>query len=209
MFVSPRLSSGDSLVLQNANHNATVLRLSLSSVVGSYLVTGAHRSRRQNIGQRNPALLLQEINHVRSALLTQLLVQRSRANFRRISLHLDHVPRDRLGFLGKGQQLRLVLRIDVHLAVAEQHLDFVPDVVLSQLAKALIDGGDRGFVGGDLCLIGGLLFLLLLQGLLLRLLLLLRLRLNRSHPGLNVRGRLQRVPAELHCVGHELVLVVV
>ncbi len=44
-----------------------------------------------------------------------------RANGRRISLYLNHIPRNSLGLLGQGQQFRFVLWVDRDLVVREQH----------------------------------------------------------------------------------------
>src|SRR5208283_4044339 len=128
--------------------------------VGRYLLAGAHSARSQHVGERNAALLLQEIGYVVGALGAELLVHRRRSYRRRISLHLNHVTGDRLGLLAQFQELRFVLLIEGHLAVGEQDLHFAHDVVLTQFAEALVGVGDGCLVGGNLGLVSRLLLLL-------------------------------------------------
>src|SRR5271165_6318992 len=213
------LGSGDAFVLQRSDDHAAVLRLAFRGVVRSYLIGGAHRSRSQHVGQWNFALLFQDIDDVTRALLAQFLVQGRRAYLRRISLYLDHVALNRLGLLAQGKQLRHVLLVNFHLAIGEEHLHFIPDVVVAHLAKALVDGGNGSLLLGDLRCVLRLLrlrrldlgFLLLELCLLLCDLLLLRLRLlfHRSYAGLDVSGSLERLAIELDSVGYHLVLGVV
>ena len=54
------LCSGDSLVLQDPDNDAAVFSLAFRGVVRRNLIGGAHGARSQDVGQRNPALLLQE-----------------------------------------------------------------------------------------------------------------------------------------------------
>jgi hypothetical protein len=70
--------------------------------------------------------------------------------------------------LRERNELRIILRINFHLAVAEVHCHLIEDVVLVELTKARTVGGDRLLVFGDFLLLLGQLRLLLLQSLVLR-----------------------------------------
>ena len=111
------------------------------------------------------------------------------------------------------------MRVDCDLAVAEVNRDLIPDVVFTQLAKALVDRCDGRLSGRDLGLVSRLLLLLrrqlrllLLQLRLLLgqfLLLLLSLLLNRSHPSLNVGSGLEILAIELDGARYQLILGIV
>ena len=140
-------------------------------------------------------ILQQDVSYVVSAVLAELLVKRLGAHRRRITLHLDHVAVDGLGFLTQRQQRRLVLRINFDLTVGEINRDFVKDVVVVELAKAGDGSINRLFVFANLRLLLGQLGLLLLKGRVLRFqrgvllfyfrLVFLRFCLSFMHAGLN------------------------
>ena len=57
------LSARDSLILQDPDHDSTVLRLTLSFLVAAYLPAFTHSPGRQHIGERNVALLLKKLGN--------------------------------------------------------------------------------------------------------------------------------------------------
>jgi len=89
--VSLRVVPGDALVLQDPDHDAAIFRLALCGRVGFNLLTSAHGAWSENVGQRNAALLFEEIGHVVSALGAEFLVESGRSHRGGISFYLNHV----------------------------------------------------------------------------------------------------------------------
>ncbi len=81
-------------VLQDPDHNAAVFCLTFCRSVGRNLPAGTHRAGSQDVGQRNPALLLQKLGDVGRPLLAQPLVQRCGTHGGCVALYLNHVAGD-------------------------------------------------------------------------------------------------------------------
>jgi hypothetical protein len=104
-----------------------------------------------------------------------------------------------------------VLWVDFRFIVPEQNGDFTHDVVVTELAEALVERSNGRFIGGGLLLLGLNLLLLLLNFLLVGLdllLVLLNLLLGGSQAGLNVLRGLQIRGREKNLVCDDLVFVV-
>ena len=71
------LSASDSLVLQDSNHDTTVLSLAFGCTIRPYLPALTHSSRSKHIGKGDVALLLQELGYVVCPVFAQRLVERS------------------------------------------------------------------------------------------------------------------------------------
>ena len=74
-YITKLLYSRDALVLQDTHNHATILGLSFRRLVTAHLVCFSHCPWGQHSGERNVALLEQDIGHAVGAVLTQLLVQ--------------------------------------------------------------------------------------------------------------------------------------
>jgi len=111
----------------------------------------------------------------------------------RLNPLLNRVATNGFGLLRQGQQFWIVLRVNVDLAVTDEHRHIIPDVVVCQLATTLVGGGGR-FVGGDLGLLSRLV-LPFRQS--LALLLELGLLLRRSYAGPRVSVGVCRLPLNL------------
>jgi len=72
----------NALALQNAYHNATVLRLSFGCLIVLHLMGLAHCARRKHPREGNVRLLKQDVCHVIRALLTEFVVQGNAAGRR-------------------------------------------------------------------------------------------------------------------------------
>ena len=143
------LRASDALVLQDPDDHPTILGLTLRGCVRSYLRARAHCTRSKHIRQWNIALLFQKLEHMIGAFHAQPLVQCGTAHLRGISLHLNDVGSDALGLLRQLQQVRFVLRFDNCAAVGKVDCRLSEDVVISQLAEALVVGRDRCLIRGD------------------------------------------------------------
>jgi len=64
------------------------------------------------------------------------------------------------GLVAKRQQFRVVLRVNRYLVIAEVNRDLIPNVVVGQLAKPLVDRCNSGLVGGNLGLLSRQFYLL-------------------------------------------------
>src|SRR5271157_1600610 len=114
------IDARDALVLEYPDHDATVLGLALGGLVFAVdLAALAHRARSQHVGQRNMALLQNDVGNVISTLIAELLVYGSTAGGGSVPFDLDHVAVDGLCFFCQCDQLRVVLRIHFYLAIAE------------------------------------------------------------------------------------------
>ena len=148
------LGSRDALVLECPHHYATVLCLALRRfVVAAYLAALSHCAWSQHVGQRNMTLLQQNVGDILGAFIAELLVQGNAARGCSATFDLYHVALNRLRFFSQCYQLRRVLGVDFHLAIAEIDGDFVDDVVIVELAKTRAVGRDSRFVGGNLLLL--------------------------------------------------------
>ena len=73
-LTSDGLHSGDSFVLQNSHHYATVFRLSFRRLIVADLVAFSHRTWSQHSGQGNLALLKQDVGHCVGTVFAELLI---------------------------------------------------------------------------------------------------------------------------------------
>jgi hypothetical protein len=92
------LNPSDAFVLEDADNDATILRLPFGRLIVPDSMALSHGTRGQHSGQGNVSLLNQKIGHLIGAVFAELLVHSHAADGGGVTFHLDHVAVDGFGF---------------------------------------------------------------------------------------------------------------